>query len=181
MSLQILNTFKDGDCMDSVTCSRVCAHSTSLLPREMFSLTFKWNFLYFSSCHFHLSLDTTEDVLDTARWLHLLYFTSSNIYTHEQHFPELSLLRDEYVPQFLSYVRCSNTWPIIVALYWTGSSMSMSLLCWGAQHWHSSPGGSHSAGWRWRATSDLLALLVGEMKSNKCKSSSVWTHWILPH
>lgn len=101
MSLQILNTFKDGDCMDSLTCSRVCAHSTSLLPREMFSLTFKWNFLYFSSCHFHLSLDTTEDVLYTARWLHLLYFISSNIYTHEQHFPELSLLRDEYFPQFL--------------------------------------------------------------------------------
>lgn len=34
-------------------------------------------------------------------WGHLLYFTSSNIYTHGQDSSESSLLKDEYVSQFL--------------------------------------------------------------------------------
>lgn len=51
----------------------------------------------FLSFAFVLSVDTTENILDTARFLHLFYFISSNISIHGQDSPEPSLPKYEYV------------------------------------------------------------------------------------
>lgn len=51
----------------------------------------------FLSFAFVLSVDTTENILDTARFLHLFYFFSSNISIHGQDSPEPSLPKDVYV------------------------------------------------------------------------------------
>ena len=60
------------------------------------------------------------------------------------------------------YVRCSDTRTIFVALHWTHSSMSMSLLYWGAQHQM-----QHS--WwvsRWTEVKDRLPWSAGNTPPN---------------
>lgn len=55
MSIQVLNNSEDGDstsAMSDLLQSLPLPTSTSPLPIEMFSPTFKWNLLYFSVCHF---------------------------------------------------------------------------------------------------------------------------------
>lgn len=62
-------------------------------------------------------------------WLHLLYCPLPDIF---KYLLESSLLQGELAPHS-SYIRCSSPLITSVALFWTCTSISISLLCWGAQ------------------------------------------------
>uniref|UniRef100_A0A8B9QH24 Glycoprotein endo-alpha-1,2-mannosidase n=2 Tax=Apteryx owenii TaxID=8824 RepID=A0A8B9QH24_APTOW len=118
-------------------------HSLSRKPVSMFSypcskevfLMFKWNFLCFSLCPLPLilSLGTTEKSLAPSsldppiRYLYLLIRISLSLL--------FSRLNRPSSLSFFSYKQCSSPLIVFVALCWTCSSRSVSVLYWGAQNW----------------------------------------------
>lgn len=109
------------------TCSSVLISLT--LPGSV--LRFKWRFLYFHLCPLPLvqSLNATEKSL-------ALFFTSpSQAFTHvDKITPEPSLLQARQSPFCQLLLACQMLQSPLVAFYWTRSSMSMSVLNWGAQN-----------------------------------------------
>jgi len=83
----------------------------------------------------HPETDGTWAPLKRAR-LHLLCTLPSDIYTYGEDPPSLlfSRLSKPISLSPSSWERCSSPFPALVALHWTLSSLSLSLLSWGAQH-----------------------------------------------
>ena len=111
----------------------------------------------------HPEPDGPRPPLKRAR-LHLLCTLPSGIYICGEDPPRLlfSRLNSPSSLSPSSLERCSSPFPIAVALHWTLSSLSLSLLSWGAQHrTQPSRGGLTSAEQRGRISSlDLLATLL---------------------
>lgn len=151
VSKRLLSMSKVGDSTTSL--GTLCQSSVTLTGKKCF-LMCRGNLLCSGLCPWPLvlPLGTTgkSQALSFSHFLILLSFLCSRLDSPSSH--SLSL-----------HEKCSSPLFIRVALCWTHSSMSMSLLYWGAQHWA-----------QWACNGHRLPVMPG---SSQCTNAEVgWCH-----